>query len=133
MADAVIVPSAPQRWTIYESPGGKLIGVIVMQPDNTFIVQSVSADLLRSVFGPYASKSRARSQRQSAAIAVSGSETARNQVRGQHKPPEDICGFVRSATDQAKRIVSLRRYAITPRPRKPMIIMAQVDGSGTDT
>ena len=56
MADAVITPSGPKQWTIYEKPGEKLIGVLVMQPDNTFIVHSLDADFLQGVFGPYASK-----------------------------------------------------------------------------
>ena len=56
MADAVITPSGPNQWTIYEKPGEKPIGVLVMQPDNTFIVQSLEADVLQGVFGPYASK-----------------------------------------------------------------------------
>lgn len=55
MADAVITPSGPNQWTIYEKPGEKPIGVLVMQPDNTFIVQSLEADVLQGVFGPYAS------------------------------------------------------------------------------
>jgi hypothetical protein len=56
MADAVITPSGPKQWTIYEKPGEKLIGVLVMQPDNTFIVHPLDADFLQGVFGPYASK-----------------------------------------------------------------------------
>ena len=56
MADAVITPSGPKQWTIYEKPGEKLIGVLVMQPDNTFIVHSLDSDFLQGVFGPYASK-----------------------------------------------------------------------------
>lgn len=60
MADAVIVPSGPKWWTIYESPGGELIGVLVMQPDNTYIVHSAEADLLEGVLGPYASKPEVR-------------------------------------------------------------------------
>jgi hypothetical protein len=32
MADAVITPSGPNQWAIYEKPGAKPIGVLVMQP-----------------------------------------------------------------------------------------------------
>ena len=56
MADAVITPSGPKQWTIYEKPGERQIGILVMQPDNTFIVHSLDADFLQGVFGPYASK-----------------------------------------------------------------------------
>jgi hypothetical protein len=56
MADAVITPSGPNQWTIYEKRGAKPIGVLVMQPDNTFIVHALDADFLEGVFGPYASK-----------------------------------------------------------------------------
>jgi hypothetical protein len=56
MADAVVTPSGPKQWTIYEKLGERQIGILVMQPDNTFIVHSLDADFLQGVFGPYASK-----------------------------------------------------------------------------
>jgi len=56
MADAVISPSGPNQWAIYEEPSEKQIGVLIMQPDNTFIVHSLEANFLPGVFGPYASK-----------------------------------------------------------------------------
>jgi hypothetical protein len=56
MADAVIIPSGTRQWSIYARPGETQIGVLVMQPDNTFIVHSLESDFLQGVFGPYASK-----------------------------------------------------------------------------
>jgi len=53
MADAVITPSGPSQWVIYEEPSELQLGVLIMQPDNTFIVHSLEANLLPGVFGPY--------------------------------------------------------------------------------
>jgi len=52
---SVIVPSG-QSGGIYGNAGGNLISVLVMQPDNTFIVHSAKAGRLQGIFGPYASK-----------------------------------------------------------------------------
>jgi hypothetical protein len=60
MADAVIIRSGPKRWTIYEKPGENQIGVLVMQPDNTFVVHQLESNYLPGVFGPYASKQEVR-------------------------------------------------------------------------
>ena len=48
------------------------------------------------------------------------------------RPPEGGLSANRiGADDQTVRKALRRRYVIAPMPRKPRIIMAQVDGSGT--
>jgi hypothetical protein len=50
------------------------------------------------------------------------------------RPPEGGLSVARCNADQAKRSAGpfrFRRYAMKPTPKKPRIIMAQVEGSGT--
>jgi hypothetical protein len=53
-------------------------------------------------------------------------------LKQKDRPKAVYMSLMRRACDQAKRIVLFfRRYAIQPSPRKPKIIIAHVEGSGT--
>ena len=59
MVDAVINPSEPKHWTIYEEPGGKQLGYVQQAPSG-FMVLADKDNILTSLsLGPYPSKEAA--------------------------------------------------------------------------
>jgi hypothetical protein len=56
VVDAVISPSGPKQWTIYEKPGDRELGIIV-QDGNNFTIQAYKDNMLTGVsLGQYSSK-----------------------------------------------------------------------------
>ena len=59
MVDAVVSPSGPKQWAIYEKPGDKDLGRIIQACD-TFTIMAFPGSFLTNVaLGPYASKQAA--------------------------------------------------------------------------
>jgi hypothetical protein len=59
VVDAVISPSGPKRWMIYEKPGDRRLGIIV-QDGTIFTIHPYRDNFLSGVsLGPYSSKEKA--------------------------------------------------------------------------